>query len=727
MTSCFSRLPFRLIPMAFAASAALCSCSSGGGAEAAKSPEPSYSWENVAIGGGGAVPGVLLHPLVKDLAYIRTDVGGAYRWSEEGKSWTPLMESTPFKEWNLYGVESFAVDPSDASGNTLYVSTGKYTDSWAEKYGVGVVMKSTDRGRTWTRTSLQVGGSNGDQLLGERLAVDPFDGRHILYASRLKGLCESVDGAESWRQVGNGPEAKNDPKSKGNKGLAFAVFDASSGRAKNGFTKRVYVGAANAGVFLSDDGGASWTLMEGAPGSPHRAAMSRDGDLYLTHAAGLAKFDGSSWTDATPEKIKRSFNAIAVDPSNPQRVVVAVDEAKPGGPVFLSSDGGASWKKVSVKANGTVPWWNSHMWLCKIFSLAFDPFDSKRVWATDWYGAYRTDDVDSPEAVWTNYEKGHEEVVSIGALAAPPNSKYRLYSGVADVAGFDHEAIDKAPSKHIWSKGFAWNTTTGIAWRASDPDFLVRVGCRNWNLPSKGGACTLDGGDSWIKFPSVPYDDIRGGRALIAGKGRRIIWLPQIGEPYLTDDLGKTWRKLAAPVDLHAVAHGDHIFFYDQPAVVDLANPDRVYIQAKGKMLRSDDAGDSWRVVCEKSPGCKALLTTGLPNEAWLADSNGLWRSMDAGASWSRLPEVDGAVMACVGKNPPGKDHAALFLSGTVKGVDGFYRSDDLGSSWLRIDDEPGQRIGDDPNTMCGDWRVFGGVFVGTNGRGIYYGAPRAR
>ncbi|MGC8540001.1 MAG: hypothetical protein ACP5QA_05150 [Phycisphaerae bacterium] len=33
-------------------------------------------------------------------------------------------------------------------------------------------------------------------------------------------------------------------------------------------------------------------------------------------------------------------------------------------------------------------------------------------------------------------------------------------------------------------------------------------------------------------------------------------------------------------------------------------------------------------------------------------------------------------------------------------------------------------QIGDAPNTMTGDWRVFGGVFVGTTGRGIFYGCP---
>jgi hypothetical protein len=82
--------------------------------------------------------------------------------------------------------------------------------------------------------------------------------------------------------------------------------------------------------------------------------------------------------------------------------------------------------------------------------------------------------------------------------------------------------------------------------------------------------------------------------------------------------------------------------------------------------------------------------------------------------------------MFCFGKAPPGRTFPALFVQGEVQGVAGYFRSDDQGRSWVRID-IPMQRVGDAPNTITGDWRVFGGVFVGTTGRGIFYGCPANR
>jgi photosystem II stability/assembly factor-like uncharacterized protein len=78
------------------------------------------------------------------------------------------------------------------------------------------------------------------------------------------------------------------------------------------------------------------------------------------------------------------------------------------------------------------------------------------------------------------------------------------------------------------------------------------------------------------------------------------------------------------------------------------------------------------------------------------------------------------------GKAAPGHRYPALYALGVKGSTHAIWRSDDKGASWLRINDaqhEYGWRL----RCIAGDPRVFGRVYVGTDGRGIVYGEPRQR
>ncbi|MFI6944594.1 hypothetical protein [Streptomyces sp. NPDC050422] len=63
-----------------------------------------YDWKYVRIDGGGFVPGIVFNRSEKNLAYARTDIGGAYRWDEAGKQWTPLLDWVDWGHWGRSGV-----------------------------------------------------------------------------------------------------------------------------------------------------------------------------------------------------------------------------------------------------------------------------------------------------------------------------------------------------------------------------------------------------------------------------------------------------------------------------------------------------------------------------------------------------------------------------------------------------------------------------------------------
>ena len=216
----------------------------------------SYLWRNVVIGGGGFVAAIITHPAQKGLMYARTDVGGAYRWDDSAKRWIPITDWIGMADINLTGIESLAVDPSDP--NRVYLAAGIYSNP---RSGNGAMLRSTDQGRTWERTDmpLKMGGNETGRFNGERLAVDPNDGKILFFGSRHDGLWKSADYGATWNQVKSFPTtgktsspANNVPdnfstnRSRFNfppqqVGLVFVQFDSRSGARENP-TPVIYVG-----------------------------------------------------------------------------------------------------------------------------------------------------------------------------------------------------------------------------------------------------------------------------------------------------------------------------------------------------------------------------------------------------------------------------------------------------------------------------------------------------
>ena len=48
-----------------------------------------YRWDTVRIGGGSPVGNVLVHPVAKDVVYLRTTAGNLYRWDAAQERWLP--------------------------------------------------------------------------------------------------------------------------------------------------------------------------------------------------------------------------------------------------------------------------------------------------------------------------------------------------------------------------------------------------------------------------------------------------------------------------------------------------------------------------------------------------------------------------------------------------------------------------------------------------------------
>ena len=119
----------------------------------------------------------------------------------------------------------------------------------------------------------------------------------------------------------------------------------------------------------------------------------------------------------------------------------------------------------------------------------------------------------------------------------------------------------------------------------------------------------------------------------------------------------------------------------------------------------------------------------GRAGELWLLSRGRFYRSVNFGRSFSAAVPKDPIfremffVTFGLGKAAPGASAPVIYAFGVKATFGGLYRSIDGGESWARINDDAHQ-WGLRYRVITGDPRIFGRVYVGTDGRGIFYGDP---
>lgn len=693
-----------------------------------------YVWRNVAIGGGGALPNLVLHPKVKDLAYLCPDVSVPYRWDEADHRWVPLADFFRSDERYKQGCDALAVDPTDATGNTLYLVAGSNLE-----VGKGEIMKSIDRGRTWQRNKAAVWAwSNGLQLNPQRLVVDPANPSVLYYGGR-EGLMHSTDAGETWQPHPTAPVGHVDLKKKGG-GVLMVAIDPTRGVTDQSpaRSRTIYLSVQTTpsedvtGLYRSSDGGTSWTPMPDGPRGVRRAVFDSTATLYATSRSGLHRYTADRWQEISPNP-KSAYNAIAVDPRDDRHLLLSTHWWGFWCAMYRSVDAGATWAEIKDEHDRVVPWYPRNHVRSSTFAVAFDPFTPGRVWYSDWYLPRRTDDITGSTVRWNDLPWGLEEVCTVGNMASPPSGSVALFSGLADCAGFAHTSLTEYPQRQLSHGLKVPFTVTSIDYAEHDPSQVVITGTKLWHEPG-GAAFSTDGGRTFSDFPTLPIAEPRGGRVAMAADGGHIVWATGGGEVFWTGDRGATWaRSTGVPGNLT----DNLIFRYNQPLAADRRDASRFYAYRGGKVWRSDDGGRSFARTPARVPDDNYDHSL-LPNPAtsgdlWLQvgafEKGRLFRSTDAGDAFVPVDGVDVCVRFAFGKGRSGGDGGApgtpaLYVFGKVAGDprEGIFRSDDLAVTWTRVDVEtpyPGN-----VNNMTADRQVYGRVYVGTGGRGILYGEP---
>lgn len=168
-----------------------------------------------------------------------------------------------------------------------------YTNSWDPNNAV--ILRSLDKGNTWqtpVSLSFKAGGNMPGRGMGERLQVDPNLNSILFLGARSgNGLWKSTDYGVTWSKVtsftNTGSYIADPTDTSGYNsdkiGIAWITFDKSSS-SSGAATKRIFVGIADttvAPVYVSNDGGATWSALPGGTTSGYMTHRGKKPILLL--------------------------------------------------------------------------------------------------------------------------------------------------------------------------------------------------------------------------------------------------------------------------------------------------------------------------------------------------------------------------------------------------------------------------------------------------------------
>lgn len=310
----------------------------------------------------------------------------------------------------------------------LYIATRK---------GLWIATAGADR-RSWTLSDPSFLGTQCHHAM-----LDPRDGKTLLCASRQWHLgptvFRSTDGGQTWK------EAASPPRFHTGEARGRAVDHVFWLTPSNASEPDVwYAGTSPQGLFRSEDGGVSWTPVDG----------------FNDHPDQLQWVGGEK--DQTPDGGK--LHSILVDPRDANRLFLGLS----GGGFFTSNDRGATWRPLNSgvamefappKEDGT-EYAFGHDPHC----VVQHPTHPDRLWQQNHCGMYR---LDLPDERWVRVgDQMPKDIGDIGfAIVTHPRDPDQAWVFPMDGGG-------SWPRTPIGGKPAVYATRdAGASWQRQDEGF----------------------------------------------------------------------------------------------------------------------------------------------------------------------------------------------------------------------------------------------------------------
>lgn len=251
-------------------------------------PWTNISYENYIISqiGLGRTTSIAFHPSNANIFYVGAAIGGIWKTTDGGQSYTPLGDDLPFM-----AVSSIIVNK--ANPNVLYIAISDHL--WVGPPGIGVY-KSVNGGATWQPTALSFNFSDDIQIYW--MEADPAN-PSTMFVATAAGLYRTNDGFVSVTKVNS-----------------IASFDV---KIKPGNSSIVYQGGQDGAFYRSIDGGINFSLIKDfGNGDVYIATTSLNASkVYVRNGTTLHKStDSGASFSASTNALPEANGVLVFSPAN---------------------------------------------------------------------------------------------------------------------------------------------------------------------------------------------------------------------------------------------------------------------------------------------------------------------------------------------------------------------------------------------------------------------------
>ncbi|MFF4874926.1 WD40/YVTN/BNR-like repeat-containing protein [Micromonospora sp. NPDC000668] len=595
------------------------------------------------------------------------------------------------REWNFFG-------PSNIGGRVVDIAVDpQVPDQIFIAAASGGVWKSDDAGATfetaWPDDGTQSMGAvamTSDGVLFAGTGEAQPGGGSITFGG--DGIYRSKDRGRTWRHVG-----LKDSHAIGR----FAIDPSNEDRIFAAASGNLFVPGGQRGVYLSENGGNSWTQVlappnatTGAtevvidPSNPRRMYAAMWDHLREPHQRTYGGLGSSLWrsddagrtwsrmTNGLPTDADQGRWGIAVAPDNPQRLYAYVGTALgPFRAFYRSDDGGDSWTQTPVTAGqasqSTFSWWFGKLFV--------DPGNSDHVFLTGVNLMRSTNGAQSFSSVSGVHADQH-------AMRWDPKVPGRVYLG--NDGGLYRSEANGASG---WVKATYEPYTQFYTVDVAQTDPVLKVGGAQDNGCNRG------------------YNGVGGPwNAIGCGDGLQVVIHPespnivfgcsQYGSCYRSENSGGTPRQNIGTGQTTSQRRN-----WLTPLQFDPSDPNVMYY-AGNILNRSTDNGRTWTPISPDLTGGGPNDPNGYPwgtittvaaaptdgNKLYVGTDDGrLWWTDDLGQNWQQVDpgQLPGTWVTRLAVNPADKNIAYATFSAFRSGSDRSHvmMTRDGGRTWSNI------------------------------------------